>query len=143
VTTLDAYESVMLALAGWREARGESDAAILGVLWVIRNRAADPRWPDRLSEVVLYRKRPGVKRQFSSFEPGDPNAALLPQPDDPAWVRCCLLVDGLMQKNIESTDPTGGANHYHSFKPGATGWPAWATEDKQTARIGPFWFYRL
>lgn len=133
MNTACVYESVLLALCLWREARGCESEARRGVLHVIRNRAAARFRGDSLTAVVL------APYQFSSFNARDPNAALMPNPkhagDWRAWLECCALVDE------PGPDPTGGALMYHSCAPG--NFPDWAMPEKQTARIGPFWFYRV
>lgn len=129
-----AYDEILFALAIWREARGENYMAKLGVGSVILNRVADPRWPARPAEVILQPK------QFSSFNRTDPNAVLFPHPIDESWLDSCRAVFDLMR---DTPDPTGGANHYHSYQRGDSRWPAWAIDSKQSARIGAFKFYKL
>jgi spore germination cell wall hydrolase CwlJ-like protein len=129
MTTYEAYDKLIVALCLWREARGCAQDARRGVLHVILNRSRDKRYPRVLSEVVLQRA------QFSSFTPGDPNAAKLPHWDDPAWRQCCDLVDD------PGEDPTSGATHYESCPENAE--PKWANSSKRTAVIGPFEFYKL
>lgn len=126
----EAYEQIIAALTVWREARGESQAAKLGVYWVILNRRRDPRWPNTISQVCLQPK------QFSSFNILDPNASKFPSPDEYSWAESCEVVysPGL-------TDPTDGANHYHS----GLATKKWALDNKGkiTAKIGAFTFYKL
>jgi N-acetylmuramoyl-L-alanine amidase len=128
-----AYESLLHALCVYREARGEPTEGKRAVAWSITNRSRDKRWPRMISEVVLQRN------QFSSFSPGDPNAALLPHWDDAAWQQCCAVVDE------PGDDPTGGANSYH-----AGTWEALSPasrkffdRSKATAVIGGHTFYKL
>ena len=130
--SLENYQSVLLALALYREARGCSDDAKLAVAWAIRNRSQDPRdrWPKTISGVILQRW------QFSSFNP-DSTDAVFPVPPDAAWDSCCSIVDGLEA----STDPTAGAQFYHSIPYGQV-IPRWAQEYPLTTTIGPFRFYR-
>ena len=132
MTTYEAYPNFIAALCLWREARGQKMDAQRGVLHVILNRAAAGfRGHDPVTVVL-------APYQFSSFNPNDPNAHLLPNPkqtqDWEAWLDCCSLVDS------PGDDPTGGAVMYESCAPGEL--PAWATDDKRTATIGPFRFYR-
>ena len=128
--TLVAYHQLVIpALTIWREARGLPDA-MLAVAWVIRNRCADPRWPDTPSEVCLQPK------QFSCFNAGDPNAVKLPGPG-PEWAAfeaACAAWES------HEPDPTSGANHYHSLSKGE---PSWAWGGELTLRIGAFKFYLL
>ena len=135
MTTAESYDHVMLAVAIWREARGESRDAKRAVAHVILNRIQDPRWPDSAVEVVTQ------PRQFSCFNAGDPNATKFPTPkrasDWAAWMECCSVVDELEA----DYDPTGGANHYHSLPAGAE--PDWAMPDKLTLTVGRLQFYKL
>ena len=130
--TCDAYEPFLQALALFREARGQSDDAKRAVLHVILNRAAAGFRGKTPAEVILW------PYQFSSFNPKDPNAALLPTPrntgDWKAWLACCAVVD------TPGDDPTGGAVMYESEPPAMR--PDWATPDKMTYQTGRFRFYR-
>lgn len=128
--TLAGYDRFLTALCIWREARGQGDDAKRGVLWVINNRVDDKRWPATASGVITQPK------QFSSFNPGDPNATLFPLWYDAEFAACCEVVDN------PGDDPTKGANAYHSIPPGGH-LPAWADETKLTVRIGAFSFYKL
>jgi hypothetical protein len=136
------YLDFMIALCIWREARGTSNAARLGVLNVIRNRTKDPRhrWPINELEVILQ------PHQFSSFNPGDPNATLFPQFSKPgdfkAWSEICDLLMANTPALASAPDPTFGANCYHSIPAGDT-LPKWAELDKFTVAIGPFKFYKI
>ena len=123
-------DSYLGPLCLYREARGETDDAKRGVYHVLLNRVADGRFPDSLAEVVLQRK------QFSSFNPGDPNAVLIPHTTDPAWIACCAVAAA------PGDDPTGGATHYHSYS-NPDSYPAWADPAKHTVDIGHFHFYKL
>lgn len=130
----DDTDIMMLRLCVWREARGSSAAAKAGVLSVIRNRVADPRWPNTATGVILQ------PLQFSSFNKSDPNAVLLPDPRHPqdwaAWLETCQVVDAPL-----TADPTMGATNYESCDPADL--PHWADASKMTVQIGPFRFYKL
>jgi spore germination cell wall hydrolase CwlJ-like protein len=133
MTTFENYTSVLLALAIYREARGETDEAMLGVAWVIRNRWRDAknRWPKTIPGVILQRL------QFSSFNVNSTDAVFPTSSDDPAWLRCCAVVDSL----AGSCDPTTGAQFYHSIPEGQD-LPKWAEVYPQTVTIGAFKFYK-
>ena len=143
VTLLDQYESILLALCMWREARGQSRRAKIAVKHVILNRAANPRGPyhncHTVTQNVLRGAYPSkASAQFSSFNRKDLNSSLLPDPgyrqDWRAWIECCSIVE-------EGTDdPTGGATHYYdrSIDP-----PYWATADNWSCQIGDFMFHKL
>ena len=127
---------MLLALCIWREARGQSPEAWAGVKHVILNRAANPKGPySHCADVVSNILAPF---QFSSFNPGTPEAGLLPNPahtaDFTAWLNICDLVDR------QTADQTQGATHYFSvdIEP-----PAWASPEHFTVQIGAFRFFRL
>ena len=63
----------VLALAVYREARGESVIGKILVAQTIENRVQDRRWPDTYRDVVLQ------PWQFSAFNKNDPNALLFPR----------------------------------------------------------------
>lgn len=125
-----AYPDVIAAVTIWREARGESRDAKRGVAWVIFNRTQDKRWPGNAAAVCQQPK------QFSCWNPDDPNYAKWPAFMDDVFESCCDAWDE------RGPDPTGGANHYHSFRDPAD-FPKWADPAKATVRIGAFTFYRL
>ena len=62
----------ILALAVWREARGETPVGKLLVAQTIENRVQDRRWPATYEDVITQ------PWQFSAFNKGDPNATLFP-----------------------------------------------------------------
>ncbi len=121
----------LAALCAWREARGESDEAITGVLWVMVNRAAKPSWWGKdLEEVILK------PLQFSSFNPTDPNAVKFPAPHDPKFSAILGLTERVLMRQL--ADPTNGATHYHDVS--VT--PNWAASMTRSASIGAFFFYK-
>lgn len=136
MTVLQAQDVYVAALCIWREMRGESDLARLGCYWVIRNRANDARnrWPKSFYGVVTQ------KYQFSSFNPGDPNASLLPHegniPDWKAWLECATIVDA------PGDDPVAGANAYECL-PDNVARPGWAMSARMVKQIGKTRFYVL
>lgn len=132
--TAAAYDAVIPAITIWREARGEPFTAKLAVAHVLRNRASDSgrRWRDTPGAVCTQRW------QFSCWNQRDPNASKWPKANSTAWLDSCAAweVSGGMP------DPTGGANHYHSFRDEAD-YPRWAKSEKMTTTVGAFTFYRL
>jgi spore germination cell wall hydrolase CwlJ-like protein len=110
-------------------------AAKAGVLAVIRNRVADPRWPNTSAEVVTQ------PLQFSSFNANDPNVTKWPVKKNVvewgAWQDCLTVVEAPL-----TADPTMGSTNYHSIPDGQP-LPKWADPAKLTVTIGPFKFYRL
>lgn len=121
----------LMALCAWREARGATDEAIRGVLHVIQNRAARPKWWGKsIVDVVLK------PHQFSSFTTGDPNAAKFPGDDDLAFAKILTLTERVL--NHQDEDLTGGAVLYHE----ATIFPDWAANSLRVTQVGPFVFYK-
>lgn len=96
------------------ESRGEPLPARLAVAWVIRNRARDParRWGSSVWEVVT---RP---RQFSCWNPGDPNREAILDPmrrqaERQAWRECARLAWYVLTAPDEA-NPLPGVLYYHS-----------------------------
>jgi N-acetylmuramoyl-L-alanine amidase len=130
-TLEDVPNVYLMALCAWREARGCSDEAIRGVLHVIKNRADHPGWwGDSIEAVVLK------PQQFSSFNPGDPNASKFPLEGDTIFPGILRLTDPIM--NSQDEDLTGGAVNYHD----SSVLPSWANAANKVAQIGPFTFYK-
>ncbi len=127
----------MEALCLYREGRGESMPAKAAMLAVIRNRTVDPqyRWPRSSIDVIRQPK------QFSSFNPTDPNASVWPPAGGnpgqiQAWLDCCNVVTTPL-----TADPTDGAVFYEALPDDALK-PSWADPAKQTVQIGRTRFYR-
>jgi spore germination cell wall hydrolase CwlJ-like protein len=100
-------EDVLLATMAWGEARGESAAGILAVIWVAKNRS--DKKSRALKDVILQ------PRQFSCFNPGDPNreklfSAKILEPE--AW-GACLAITRLVLAG-HTLDPTGGATNFYA-----------------------------
>lgn len=129
------YEQWLACIALWREARGQSLAAMRAIWWVIQNRATDPakRWPRTIAAVILQ------PFQFSSFNHDDPNATKFPSPGNPADWQAFLNAQAAV--SAPGDDPTSGANSYESEPPDKL--PKWADAAKITLTEGPFRFYRL
>lgn len=118
-----------LALAVWREARGEPPLGKLLVAQTIENRVTDTRWPDTYIEVITQ------PWQFSAFNRNDPNALLFPKEGDAVWDECTAIADCI----IAAPRPFTTANHYHTK--GVS--PTWKRDDKVVAREGAHIFYNL
>jgi N-acetylmuramoyl-L-alanine amidase len=106
---------VRLTLYG--EARNQPVMAMIGVLWVIRNRRTLGHWGPKYSDVCL------APYQFSCWNENNPNRVILkkyldlyekglPLPYDPPLDVCGFLVDKLLQGVLK--DPTMGATHYYA-----------------------------
>ena len=126
---------MVLAMTILGEAEGECDLGKLSVGWVVRNRAADDRWPDTSKDVCLQHK------QFSCWNQGSPRIAPMMRPRDHVseelWDACFL--SAVSAEFAVDMDPTGGANHYHTTAIK----PYWAEEDRVTFRLGHHIFYKL
>lgn len=125
----------LLALAIWREARGESIEAKMAVASVIRNRCAMAPAEGFHSTVSGNILKPWA---FSSFNQGDAQCEKYPAITDPSWH------DSLEAANISnaghSADRSNGAVFYHDDSIGVPS--AWGRVE-QTASIGRLRFYRL
>lgn len=131
---LSAYDRILLALAIWREARGESIRAKRLVCHTILNRRDDPkRWPNTTPGVILQ------KLQFSAFSVGDANAVKFPIPgtgaDWIAWLECLAIADE------PGESPIPGVNHYESAPDDNE--PHWVGDREPALRMGKFEFYVL
>jgi spore germination cell wall hydrolase CwlJ-like protein len=137
--TQEATEKVFLALAVWREARGESYEGKAAVASSIMNRVARPSWwgHDLLS--VIFKKW-----QYSSMtDPKDKQLTTWPQKYAVDWIECLQAasnaVDGIADKRA-SENPVPGADGYYdiSISP-----PKWATPETFVKQIGKLRFYNL
>jgi N-acetylmuramoyl-L-alanine amidase len=100
-------EPIVVRMCLWAEARGEGPEGMLAVWWVIRNRSVTR--VRSMKEEVL---RP---KQFSSFNPDDPNRAklLTAYLDDRAGWSTADAVATLAEKG-RTLDPTTGATSYYN-----------------------------
>lgn len=124
-----ALRQFVLALAVYREARGESRRGKLLVAQTIENRVTDRRWPDTYRDVVLQ------PWQFSAFNANDPNALRFPAMGDPVWFECYSVT----LEVVRSAQPFTTANHYHT----AAVDPAWSDATRIVDREGAHIFYCL
>jgi N-acetylmuramoyl-L-alanine amidase len=127
----DAYRFALLVLCIWREARGESLSAKMGVAWSIRNRVQKPSWWGNSWDTVIL-----CDKQYSSFNADDPNATKIPKMTDPSYPDCSLAA--VSAYNGLGADPTQGATNYYSGEVA----PSWAAEMSFTITIGAFRFYK-
>lgn len=130
-------ENFILQLTVWREARGADLTAMAAVASTIKNRAKDSRgrWPKTVQGVCLQPK------QFSCFNPDDPNVTKYPFPgnaDWEAWERCGQAV----KMTDDGWDAAEGANHYHTIPPDKPK-PVWARPTAVVKQVGTFTFYKL
>jgi spore germination cell wall hydrolase CwlJ-like protein len=126
-------DTFMLALAIYREARGEDLTGKIAAGCVIRNRVQHPGWYGRNWFDVITKPY-----QFSSFNPGDRNSAVFGSAADRAWqdsIAAALRVMG------GEPDPTGGAAFYFD-QTLANNPPKWASIYVHTTDIGAFHFFK-
>ncbi len=128
-----------LARTLWGEARGEGEAGMRAVAFVVLNRAARRTyWGATVGAVC---RKP---YQFSCWNATDPNLykVLTVTPNDPQFrqaldIAVALLADA--RGLVPAADPTGGATHYHAR--GLPQLPRWAVGHTACARIGRHVFY--
>lgn len=103
---MDARDIAIRTIIG--EAANEGPEGWAAVANVLRNRAADPRWPEQIAEVALQPK------QFSAWNSGAGGNDLVNRygPDDSLYQRVGAVVDHVLSG--QGQDNTGGATHYYS-----------------------------
>jgi spore germination cell wall hydrolase CwlJ-like protein len=123
-----------LARTLWGEARGEGRRGMEAVAAVIMNRVRDPRrWPNDAASVS---RQPW---QFSAWNAGDPNRALLMAvtEEDREFRQALDIATAALRGEL--TDPTNGANHFHTNAVS----PSWSRGVTPVASIGGHRFFRL
>ncbi len=132
------YESLsdiaLVALAVWREARGESQDGKRGVAHVIANRVKRGGWWGSDWKSVILKPW-----QFSSFNANDPNSEKWPD-EDASWTDSLSAASGVITGLDD--DLTEGATYYHDT---TMGWPkAWGNpaDYVNTLNVGRLKFYR-
>jgi len=127
-------EMVFLALAIWREARGEPNLGKVAVAMSLLNRVSHPGWWGDDVMSVLFKRW-----QYSSLtDPRDRQLVVWPHKDDPSWQECMQIARDALEGVLEN--PVPGADSYHdtSIRP-----PAWATKDCFVRQIGRLLFYNV
>ncbi len=123
-----------LARTVYGEARGETFEGKVAVAHVIINRFRSAKWfaGDTLAATCLKSK------QFSSWNDGDPNRALMMDAvlTEKVFAECLYAALGALLGRIP--DPTGGSTHYHA----SNVHPDWAKGHTSVATIGAHLFYR-
>jgi spore germination cell wall hydrolase CwlJ-like protein len=130
MTILDNYPDLLAAICVWREARGEPYPTKLAIARVIRNRAKRSGTP--MDVVVLKPK------QFTSFNPSDPNATKLPNRSNAAGWNAFIESCKAVEESV-AVDPVGGATHYFDD---SIPTPSWAKAMTQTAKLGRVTFFK-
>lgn len=125
----------LLALAAFREARGEPFAAKLLVCQTIMERVNDPRWPPTVAAVLTD------PDQFSSFSPDDPNFTKFPErgPEWKAWLSCYEAAGVAWREASLHGRFGGGPTHFYSA---STPTPDWAKSFQFIAEVGEQVFLR-
>lgn len=122
-----------LALTAYREARGEGAIGMLAVMQVIMERVFDRRgrWPDTVPAVCLQPK------QFSCFNPGDPNSAVFLDGDTLALEFAETTLRRHVGPGHGLVFPNRKPNHYHA----AAIDPGWNDEMRRIGECGrhEFW----
>jgi N-acetylmuramoyl-L-alanine amidase len=123
----------LCSLCVWREARGEGLLGKRGVAHVVKNRSDNPSWwGHSVSTVILERY------QFSSFNPGDPNADQWPADNDPAYSDSLTVSEDVLVNG--DSDITQGATSYFDI---SIPTPIWAGSMTLTLAVGRLRFYKL
>ena len=121
-----------LAMNIYHEARGEPDAGRVAVGHVVMNRAADPRFPEGICEVVRQGgESPRYRCQFSRWCDGRSDAPR----DVAAWEQARQVAGKVLDGG--SPDPTAGALWYHADYVD----PSWVRKLKRGPTIGRHTFY--
>ena len=126
------YEKILMALDIWREASNQNEQAWNGIMHVILNRVAHPRWWGHdIVSVITHRW------QFSGMTaPGDSNLTRWPQVNDPQF----LAILDMIEKDVgEVIDETCNAIFY--FSPPLTEPPTAWGKVKFTVKIDDISFY--
>jgi N-acetylmuramoyl-L-alanine amidase len=123
----DDVAKVVLALAMWREARGEGTAGMTAVGCVIRNNVKGNNW-------IAVITKPYFISSLTAH--ADPELIIWPKLNDLQFSIAMMLAEGIMSYAI--LDVTDGATHY--FNPNVV-LPTWAASMKKVKTIGNHDFY--
>lgn len=128
------YDAFLLALALYREARGEGQRGMEAVACVVRNRVET--WGGG-----YYRQLTG-RNQFSAMSVvGDPQTVVWPAPSDRAWKMAQAIAGATLTGVLQ--DVTGGALFYENPAAATSAWFVRNVRNKRpkTATIGRHVFY--
>lgn len=137
LTVQNCSDATFLALALWREARGEPEECRRAIVSCILNRVARPGWWGKSVSEVLFKKW-----QFSSLtDPRDPQLTTWPAHSDQSWKECLDIAwDMLVWGNVVNTVP--GADSYYDVSLDMAGKPPfWIKEARFVKQIGRVKFY--
>jgi N-acetylmuramoyl-L-alanine amidase len=134
-----AIDLAMLTMVLGREAGNQTEDAIRGVAWSIKNRVLHPGWWGKDWESVIE-----AKWQYSSVmgPKTDPNLQKYPNLNFEPWPMCLAIAEEVY--NGKSVDPTGGAVDYYDRSLDKDP-PAWSTDSSlvHCCDIGAFHFFKL
>jgi N-acetylmuramoyl-L-alanine amidase len=139
--TIPTFEDIeVFARTLWGEARNQGSYGMQAIGEVIRNRVADPRWPDTFVGVCTQPK------QFSCWNSADPNAELLRTVtlDDPEFKLATTVATEIVTAHYAASQLVSGANHYLTQVLFAgPNRPSWADPKKVTGYVGAHVFFKL
>lgn len=120
-----------LAFVLWREARNESRAGKIALVFSIMNRVSKPKWWGNDVPSVVTKKW-----QYSSMtDPNDKQLVLYPVFDQ-SWTECLSAAIAVYDEQVQN--PIGGADSYYAtYIPQ----PKWAKDEYFVAQIGAHRFY--
>lgn len=120
-----------LAFVLWREARAESRAGQIALVFSILNRVENPKWWGRDVPSVVTKKW-----QYSSLtDPNDKQLVLYPVFDQ-VWLECLSAATAVYDGQVMNPVP-GADSYYATYIPK----PYWAKDDQFVAQIGAHRFY--
>ena len=129
------YETALLALVIWREARSEGELGMRAVACSIRNRVERPTWWGNSYASVISKKY-----QYSSIgAPGDPQLIRYPDMNDSAFAEALQIAD-MMIGDEPVANPVSGAD---SFFDDSISAPAWATPECFVGQVGRIKFFNV
>ena len=133
----DQHDIEIMERTLYGEARGEGDAGMIAVAWVLRNRASRPRFAkggaNNVGSIAAVCLAPW---QFSCWNANDPNSYTLKNAPSSQFAAQRPIALGVL--NGDLSDPTEGADHYFATSIPA---PDWAASMKKTVQIGHHVFY--
>lgn len=148
--TVDIDQAYCLAKNVYFESKGEDIQGQFAVASVTLNRAADPRYPSTVCDVVkqitVSNKTKKRVCQFSWYcEPGKRNEIALQRKDgsvDQRAVDQFQVASMVAIKTLAGAVPdnTRGSTHFHNPY---ISFPAWRHQLKKTMRVGNHDFYKL
>ena len=124
------------------EAGNEPEQGLIAVDWVVKNRVADPRWPDTAKGVILQKNQFSWTMAGNWWSPGFSRAKTPWNYDPKGWARVKEIV---RKVDAGAPDPTNGANHYLNVEVTRKHWglPGWFNPSKITVKIGHHTFLKL